>query len=99
MVPDESDFTHYLFETFPEAVLPVDGAILPSSDEEAPPRFTTVETGATLVFGVRHLDVRAATLRTEGWLELRGPAGEVLDRGRLLILGEQSCSVRPDRRP
>jgi len=93
-VPDEGDRTHYAFGTIPHAVLPATGAELVPVDPGEPASFLMVETGATLIFGVEYFDVRAAALRTEGQLALLGPAGELIDQGRLLILGERSCSVR-----
>ncbi len=92
---DDDPRTFFSIRTFADAVFPAGSAsLLGEASDGSDAVFTDVAPGASLVFGVEVLDVRTEGPRTMGRLELLGPGGELLDTGRLLILGERSCAAR-----
>ncbi|MBO6935535.1 MAG: hypothetical protein JJ863_11190 [Deltaproteobacteria bacterium] len=95
MDEDDDPSTFFSFATFADAAFPAGSATLVSElDDGSDATFVDIASGASLVFAVEVLTVQTEGPRTLGRLELLGPGGEVLDTGRLLILGERSCAVR-----
>ncbi len=76
-----------------EAVVPAGSAELVPNTSTERMVFINVQPGAELVHGFDFIGSHWRSIRSEGRLELHGPAGELLDEGRVLILGPGACRL------